>query len=102
MDDIQMVRIADDYGAIAVVACVPHASRGLVCFGDPDQWAEADSQTSVIVDTSGIVQITDHSTLSAMAAWFTSAAVWLKTKQMEESLEHGEEFDGDDVEEEGE
>lgn len=96
-DEIQMLRLADDMGSLLVAACIPRNARDIVQVGAYEQWAELEHSTSVVIDTSSIIQVTDPSTISALAAWLSAAAAWLKIQQLRDQSEG--EGDDDDVEE---
>lgn len=99
IDEIQMMRVTDDTDTTLVCTCVPRSSRGHVRMGSPEQWSQGPQVTCVAVDTSGLLQISDPSTLAAIGAWFGAASVWLKTQQMREDLEDSEQDDEWDDEE---
>jgi hypothetical protein len=85
IDDVSMIRITDSAGAQAVIACVPSRAKEFMSIGEPESWTEnCKPVTSVIVDVSGAVQLTDADDVSALAAWLSAASVWLKTKQLTE------------------
>jgi hypothetical protein len=89
MDEVSMLRVTDDSGAQAVVACVPESAKEFMSIGDSDSWTEHCLPiTSVILDVSGAVQLTDHKDVSALAAWLSAASVWLRERQLLE--EEGE------------
>jgi hypothetical protein len=83
--EISLLRVTDDAGHQLACACVPAGAGDRVCIGEPDSWLEnCRPVTSVIFDCSGAVQITDARDISALAAWLSAAAVWLKTVQLTE------------------
>jgi hypothetical protein len=93
LDDIQMLRVKDDGGAYLVAIAVSQGSRGLVQVGSQLEWEECEDVTSVLFDSTGLVQVTDPAVLYAVAAWVNSAAVWLSLQQ---SLERGDDTEVDD------
>lgn len=89
VDDVQMMRVSDDEANVLVCTCVPRAARQHLRLGTPEAWAERPPVTCVAIDTTGLLQITDPSTLSAIGAWFGAAAVWMKTQHLREEAEDG-------------
>jgi hypothetical protein len=85
---ISLLRLTDEEGEQMVFACVPKGSTSLVCMGEEDSWTETCKPvTSVIVDVSGVLQITNSQDLAALSAWLGAASVWLKTIQIEEEAD---------------
>lgn len=85
---VSLLRVTDDAGEQLVLACVPSGSAGLVCMGEQDSWTESCRPvTSVVVDVSGVVQLTNAQDVAALSAWLGAASVWLKTIQLEEEAD---------------
>ena len=56
--------------------------------GEQDSWTESCRPvTSVVVDVSGVVQLTNAQDVAALSAWLGAASVWLKTIQLEEEAD---------------
>lgn len=84
-DEVSMLRITDSAGAQAVVACVPSTAKEFMSIGEPESWTEnCRPVTSVIIDVSGAIQLTDSKDVATMAAWLSAASVWLRTRQLTE------------------
>lgn len=74
-----MLRLTDDAGEQFVAACVSEGSAGLLSFGEEDSWTEhCKPVTSVIIDSSSAVQLTDPKDLESLSAWIAAAAMWLR------------------------
>lgn len=87
MDEVSMLRATDDAGIQVVIACVPEGAKEFMSIGDPESWTEnCRPVTSVIIDSSGAAQLTDHKDVAALSAWLSAAAVWLRERQL---LEEG-------------
>lgn len=84
---VSLLRVTAADGEQMVLACVPEGSGSLVCMGESESWAETCRPvTSILVDVSGVVQLTNPKDVSALSAWLGAAAIWLKTLQLEEEL----------------
>jgi hypothetical protein len=84
-DEVSMLRVTDESGAQVVVACVPENAKEFLSIGEPESWTEhCRPITSVIIDVSGAIQLTNSKDVSAIAAWLSAAAVWLRTRQLTE------------------
>ncbi|NDE15611.1 hypothetical protein EBZ80_11845 [bacterium] len=82
-DEVSMLRVTDDFGHQVVVGCVPGSGSEFMGVGEDGSWAEhCRPITSVIIDVSGAVQLTNHKDVASMAAWLSAAAVWLRTRQL--------------------
>lgn len=80
-----MLRVTDDAGQQLVFACMTAGSSEYLSVGEHDSWLEnCRSITSVVADCSGAIQLTDPRDISALAAWLSAAAIWLKTVQLTE------------------
>ena len=82
---VSILRVTDDAGAQLVAACVPHGSEDLLCYGEADSWTESCRPiTSVVIDASAILQLTNPKDLYSLSAWLGAAGTWLKVMQIEE------------------
>lgn len=87
-ESVSLLRLTDEAGEQLVFACVAAGSVGLVCMGEEDSWtASCRPMTSIIVDGSGVVQLTNANDVAALSAWLGAASVWLKTLQLEEEAD---------------
>lgn len=78
-EDISMIRLTDDSGEQFVAACVSEGSCGLLSLGEADSWTEhCRPITSVIIDASAALQVTDPRDLESLSAWLSAAAMWLR------------------------
>jgi hypothetical protein len=83
MDELSLLRVTDSSGAQMVVACVPESGSEFVSVGEPDSWTEhCRPVTSVLIDTTRILQLTSPSDVASLAAWLSAAAVWLREKEL--------------------
>lgn len=81
-EDVSMMRLTDEAGSQLLAACVSSGSCDLICVGEPDSFAASCKPvTSVIIDVSAAIQITDPLDLDAMAAWISAASIWLRMAQ---------------------
>lgn len=81
-EDVSMMRLTDEAGSQLLAACVSAGSCDLICVGEPDSFAEnCRPVTSVIIDVSAALQITDPHDLDAMSAWISAASLWLRMAQ---------------------
>ena len=86
---VSLLRVTDAAGEQLVCACVPAGSEGLVCMGEPDSWTQfCRPATSVVIDLSGVVQLTNAKDVFALSAWLGAAGVWLRTLQLEEDCDN--------------
>jgi len=87
---VAILRVTSSSGEQLVACCSPAAASHLVCVGEQDTWlSDCVPMTSVYLDATGAVQLTDPDDVAAIATWLAAAAVWLKSQRMEEGLEDG-------------
>lgn len=84
-DHVSILRLSDEYGEQFVCCCAPDGASASICIGDPDG-SISPPLTGIVLDTSGPVLITNVRDATALAAWLSSAAVWLRVQELEGKL----------------
>lgn len=80
---VSMIRLTDESGSQVVAACVPQEGFGPLGVEDPEGWLHGCIELdSIILDTSGVVQITDSRDATALSAWLSAAAIWLRVREL--------------------
>jgi hypothetical protein len=103
IDEVQMLRVTDNTQSILVCTCVPRSARGHVRMGSPEDWESGKNVSCLAIDTNALLQIDDPSVISAIGAWLSKAAMWMKAQQMRDEtddLEAEWEDDAEDAQEE--
>lgn len=81
---IAMLRITGTNGEQAAAACVDGTPGGPLGVGEEDGWLSGCKEVpSVVFDCTQVVQLSDPKDVSAMAAWLSAAAVWLRIQILE-------------------
>ena len=100
MQEVSILRAWDVKGDVVQLIARPENASDLMTLENKDgsDWDSACKDTpSILLDTSGVVQITDPEQAMRLAQWIFTAATWLRMEQLEGS----DELESDDEDADG-
>ena len=86
---IAVLRLTDSSGEQLVCCCAPSGGVATVMIGD-EQSEYGRPVCGIVIDSTGPIEITNPKDASAVAAWLSAAAVWLRVQQLQDKeVDHG-------------